>query len=138
MLDDGDVQTDNTAGAQIFKFYGLRNYRKVDNATYSSRTGPYRAGPTLQPNWVDARQWYLKAAAQGHSSAMINLGVLYYRGQGVKVDVVEAYKWFRLAALFENSFGVAHAKIAADYMTPDQIRKATALANAEKQKIRVR
>lgn len=139
MLDDGDVMTDNVAGAQIFKFYALKNYRKVDNATYyPSGEPPYRAGPQLQPNWVEARQWYLKAAAQGHSTAMINLGVLYYRGQGVKVDVVEAYKWFRLAGLFEHSSGVNHSKIAAEYMTPDQVRKAIALADSEKVQIRAR
>lgn len=37
-------------------------------------------------------------ADQGHSSAQLNLGVMYDNGEGVPQDDSEAAKWFRLAA----------------------------------------
>ena len=42
----------------------------------------------------------LGAAAQGDSSALFDLGVVYSTGShGVPSDLVEAHKWFNLAAL---------------------------------------
>ncbi|MDZ7588108.1 MAG: hypothetical protein U5J78_02705 [Parasphingorhabdus sp.] len=42
----------------------------------------------------------LAAAARGDSSAYFELGVLYSTGSdGVSVDLVEAHKWFNLAAM---------------------------------------
>ena len=35
---------------------------------------------------------------QGNADAQSNLGVMYYTGQGVPQDHVQAVKWFRLAA----------------------------------------
>ncbi|MBI2881977.1 MAG: sel1 repeat family protein [Candidatus Tectomicrobia bacterium] len=40
----------------------------------------------------------MELAEQGHASAQFNLGVMYYDGQGVPQDYVEAAKWFRKAA----------------------------------------
>ena len=42
--------------------------------------------------------WFLKAAEQGQAKAQFNLGVLYFNGQGVKQDFVNAKKWFEKAA----------------------------------------
>ena len=36
-------------------------------------------------------------AVDGHASAQYNLGVMYYRGEGVKKDVVRAWAWMILA-----------------------------------------
>ena len=41
---------------------------------------------------------YLHLAEQGVASAQFNLGLMYYKGLGVKQDNVEAVKWFRKAA----------------------------------------
>lgn len=42
----------------------------------------------------------LSEAAQGSSNAYFDLGVIYSTGsEGVEVDLVEAHKWFNLAAL---------------------------------------
>ena len=37
-------------------------------------------------------------AAQGSAEAQVNLGLMYYKGQGIPQDYAEALKWFRLAA----------------------------------------
>ena len=41
---------------------------------------------------------YVSGAAQGNAKAQNNLGISYYKGEGVKQDYVEAVKWYRLAA----------------------------------------
>ncbi|GHT32760.1 hypothetical protein AGMMS49592_0010 [Endomicrobiia bacterium] len=40
----------------------------------------------------------IKKAEQGFAEAQYNLGVMYYKGEGVKQDYKEAIKWFKKAA----------------------------------------
>jgi hypothetical protein len=47
--------------------------------------------------------WYRKAAEQGNSNGMRNLGVCYCDGIGVSKDAVRAMTWFRKAAEFGNA-----------------------------------
>ncbi len=41
----------------------------------------------------------LSAADGGEIEALYDLGLLYSTGQGVDLDLVEAHKWFNLAAM---------------------------------------
>ena len=47
---------------------------------------------------AEAVKWYRKAAEQNHAEAQYNLGICFYKGEGVAKDQVEAYKWVLLAA----------------------------------------
>ena len=47
---------------------------------------------------AEAVKWYRKAAEQGYGQAQVNLASMYYEGQGVAKDLMEAYAWFNLAA----------------------------------------
>jgi TPR repeat protein len=50
-----------------------------------------------------------KLADQGYADAQYNLGVLYYKGEGVPENDAEAMRWFRKAAeqgLAEGQFGL--------------------------------
>ncbi|MBM3520312.1 MAG: sel1 repeat family protein [Alphaproteobacteria bacterium] len=49
-------------------------------------------------DYAEAVKWYRKAAEQGDTAAMHNLGFMYTWGQGVPQDYAEAAKWFRRAA----------------------------------------
>jgi hypothetical protein len=66
-------------------------------------------------------KWYLKAAAQGHATAMNNIGFLYQNGLGVAQSYAEAAKWyqqgvtsgdfraqFHLGYLYDQGLGVPH------------------------------
>lgn len=55
-----------------------------------------RAGP--QPNYVEAADWYRRAAETGHQPAARALASLYLTGAGVAQDREEAAKWLRVAA----------------------------------------
>jgi len=58
----------------------------------------YANGQGVPQDYVQARQWYEKAAIQGDASAQLNLGVLYENGSGVPKDYQLALFWFRRSA----------------------------------------
>jgi len=49
-------------------------------------------------DFVAARHWYERAAAQGMAWAEYNLGYLHLLGQGVIADTAEGLRWMRRAA----------------------------------------
>ena len=49
-------------------------------------------------DYVDAMQWYRKAAVRGVAEAQYNLALMYGKGQGVKQDYMAAARWYREAA----------------------------------------
>src|SRR5204862_5329798 len=61
-----------------------------------------------QKNYRCALEWLRKAADQGHAGAQNRLGVMYERAEGVPMDLMEAYKWFTIAAAGGNTFAAAN------------------------------
>jgi TPR repeat protein len=49
-------------------------------------------------DYLQAAQWYLKAADQSHSLAQSNLAIMYTAGQGMARDEVKSMGWMRKAA----------------------------------------
>lgn len=47
---------------------------------------------------ANAARWFAKAASLGLSDSQFNLAVLYERGDGVPQSLVEAFKWYSIAA----------------------------------------
>lgn len=69
-----------------------------------ARTGDAEAQRTVgeiferfYKDYKEAARWYLLAAKQGDTGAMIRLGSLYENGQGVAKDPDEAVSWYRKA-----------------------------------------
>lgn len=52
----------------------------------------------VEPDYLQAAQWYELAAAQNHSLAQFNLAVMYSQGQGVARDEAKARMWMTRAA----------------------------------------
>ena len=50
------------------------------------------------PDYIGAAQLFLQAGNLGVADSQYNLGVLYARGLGLKIDLIQSYKWFALAA----------------------------------------
>ena len=53
---------------------------------------------SLKKEHGEAVKWFRKAADMGEPNAQYNLGICYYKGQGVKQDFGEAVKWLKKAA----------------------------------------
>ena len=49
---------------------------------------------------AEAARWFRRAAERNSPAAAFNLATLLWRGQGVKKDAIEAYRWFATAGLY--------------------------------------
>lgn len=54
----------------------------------------YATGSGVDKDYVEAFDWYKKAAAKGNSEAMYSLGEAYEHGTGVREDVQRAVLWY--------------------------------------------
>jgi S1-C subfamily serine protease len=62
---------------------------------------------------VEAAKWWRKAADHGNAKAQYDLGLCYYKGEGVTQDYAEAANWYRRAA--ERNFTDAQNDLGAFY-----------------------
>lgn len=84
---------------------------------------PIEDTPSSALDIVVAR--YIADAARGDCEALFELGVIYSTGSnGVRVDLVEAHKWFNLAALGGNDEAKACRADISDEMTARDIADA--------------
>lgn len=58
----------------------------------------YAKGEGCAPSPEEALRWYLRAAEQGHSAAMYQVGYCLEIGEGCSVDPHQAVAWYRRAA----------------------------------------
>ena len=72
----------------------------------------------------------LAEAARGNVGALYDLGVAYSCGAGVDQDLIEAHKWFNLAALAGSEEGQACRAEVAEEMTAREIAEAQRQARA--------
>jgi hypothetical protein len=71
------------------------------------------------------------AAAAGDAQALYELGVAYSTGtHGLEIDLVEAHKWFNLAALNGSSLGQQCRAEIAEEMSAREIAEAQRQARA--------
>ncbi len=66
----------------------------------------------------------LQAADSGEIEALYDLGLLYSTGQGVGQDMVEAHKWFNLAAMKGLAEAKEYRQEIAGEMSPQEIAEA--------------
>ena len=69
-------------------------------------------------------------AADGDVQALYELGIAYSTGSGVAVDLVEAHKWFNLAALNGSRLAQECRADIADEMSAREIAEAQRQARA--------
>lgn len=73
----------------------------------------------------------IACAANGDSDALYDLGVAYSTGaDGAEVDLIEAHKWFNLAALNGNGMAQESRAELADSMSAREIAEAQRQARA--------
>lgn len=85
--------------------------------------GPVSAADENSPDMLVAS--CLAAAAAGHPAAYFDLGVAYSTGShGVGCDLIEAHKWFNLAAVAGHAEAQMCRADIADEMTAREIAEA--------------
>ena len=94
----------------------------------------YATGRGVPQHFVNAVEWYRRAAEQGEPTAQYLLGLMYDKGQGVPQDQVLAQKWLILAAAHasgrQREYYARIRDAVAFKLSPAQIREAQDLAAA--------
>jgi len=62
----------------------------------------YATGSGVAKDYVEAFDWYRRAAAKGNAEAMYSLGEAYEHGTGVRDDIQRAVNWYHEAAARGN------------------------------------
>jgi uncharacterized protein len=88
----------------------------------------------VSQDYVKARQWWEKAAAQGSASAQNDLGLLYANGLGGPQDLGQAHMWYSLAAGNGYEIATEYRNDLAKQMPPAQITEAQKRAREGKPK----
>jgi TPR repeat protein len=77
----------------------------------------------------EAIVWYRKAAQQGESSALTNLGLIYGLGQNVMKNEIVAYGLLEMAVMRGNETALDIRDTIAKSLTPSKMDEAKALAH---------
>jgi len=88
----------------------------------------------IQGDYQSALREFRPLAEEENAVAQNNLGGMYYNGQGVAQDYVQAHMWFSLAAAQGNESARWNRDIVEEKMTPEQIAEARRLAREWKPK----
>lgn len=81
----------------------------ADAGSREDGVSAYRSG-----DYEIARELWTPLAQNGDADAQNNLGVMYYKGEGVPRDGIEAAKWFQFAA--EQGHAKAQSNLGAMYV----------------------
>jgi len=80
----------------------------------------YLKGLGTEPDYVKAREWFEKAAAQNSKRARINLGYIYEQGLGVPQDMAKALNLYREASGIDNDKLVFASTVTAEVQQAKQ------------------
>lgn len=119
----GDLYLDGTEGLKSEPGEALKYFQK---AVEHGRVGAlnslgflYENGLGVARNPERAADCYREAALKGDPRGQMNLGRAYLDGMGVKIDLIEAYKWFILA---QRNGEPAVEKYLRDFDTSDALK----------------
>ena len=141
--DQGFVDAEVKLGDMYFSGYGVAQDLKAAAAWYQKAANQNNAEAQFRLGTLSimdyslqrdsklatiAAEWFLKAADQGHEGAQYNLGVLYSEGKGVSQNIIQAHKWFNLAAVNGSAEAIKARNVASAKMTSQQIAEAQKLA----------
>ena len=110
---------------QARNWYAKAAAQGLAKAQFSLGTLYFRASQDYQ----QALRWFRLAADQGEALAQTKIAIMYDEGQGVPRNIIQAYKWYSLAATSGDKSAPLLRDRTAQQMTPAQITKAQALAN---------
>jgi len=80
------------------------------------------------PDKKRALDLYLTAAENGHSLAQHDLAILYFQGADAPKNLLQAYKWLKIAVIGGNPLMQKHLHMIAKEMSADEIEVAEYLA----------
>lgn len=120
----------------------LRDKADTDPKAQYQLGWSYDHGDGVEQDYVQAAEWYRKAANAGHPRAQNELGGLYENGHGVEQDYEQAMEWYRKAAAQDHPTSIGNLGrmylfgfgLEQDYAEASEwFRKAAEMGHAESQ-----
>jgi len=94
-----EVLTMELEGDKVGAYLKLKELAPQGDAEAQYKlAGYYQYGWASPANFALAREWYGRAARQGHPDAMLGLAVMDAQGQGAPVNNKSAFTWLTVAA----------------------------------------
>jgi len=133
--EQGDASAMFTLGAYYGSGYGvpqsqadqLKWFLKAAKLNYTpalEMLGSFYANTTGDgiQNIPKSIEYYTKAAELNSAPAQEHLGMIYQTGEGIPVDLIMSYMWYRIAQKYNESANAASAlSFIVKKMTPEQI-----------------
>ena len=88
----------------------------------------YRDGKGVLKDYTEAVKWFRLTAEQGDATAQANLGILYGASHTVLYNNLTSHMWYNIASANGHEKAGEYRDERAGLMTPDAIKKATAMA----------
>lgn len=147
--DAGDIDAQNDMGDILLqgrwtsrdvlgavKWYGKAAEKFSPYAQYNLGLIYLNGDPSFPQDYNEAVEWFYLAAERGYAPAQFTLGDMFYMGEGVKQDSIEAYAWWKLAeqSAPNNVAITAVLNEVTRKMTDPELQLAVKLANTYQQK----
>ncbi len=94
-----NVLANNKEDAEAFRLF-LAAARKSHVKAMNSTGFMYEEGRGVLQDHKEAAEWYRKATLRGNADAMVNRGVLLFKGLGLPANKSQAYAYFSLGATY--------------------------------------
>ncbi|MCW3147287.1 sel1 repeat family protein [Stutzerimonas stutzeri] len=85
----------------------------------------YYDGRRAPRDLAKARHWFEQASLHGHAAAQHRLGVMFFRGEGVRANNVQAYVVLKMAAVNGDEDALDTADRVSEQMRRDELEIAT-------------
>jgi TPR repeat protein len=89
------------------KIDGTRVFKGIEHGEVDNKQ------QNIEPDYIHAKEWFEKAANQGHLGAQHSLAILYYNGQGTKQNYQKGIQWDTKAA--NKGYPIAQYTLATMY-----------------------
>ena len=84
----------------------------------------YKRGIGTSPNTEEYAKWLGRAANHGHARATLEFGEAYWKGEGIKSDLVKAYMWIWIAYSSKVAGAEQDEQALRKEMDPKQVERA--------------
>jgi len=116
---------DTPAEAREQALAQCRAFAEGGDAEAQYELGEYFHDGQLQPrDLAQALHWYEQASLQGHAGAQLRLGLLFWHGEGVPANPVQAYVVLKMAAVNGSDDALDSADQIAGQMSRDELARA--------------
>lgn len=87
----------------------------------------YAEGKLVAADYAEALYWLKQASSQAHVPAQVKLANMYFKGQGISVDNLQAYVIFKIAGINGSNRAMDKAELVSERMTPQELQQANCI-----------